>query len=366
MNVSGLLDLMDEATLRAVHHSMNQNQASSSGERDLVQTLLLRHLLANNAAVDQWHVPWQSTFLNTAPGLNHHLASADLTALNLLNSSSHADIAAQHLLNTRQNVPLESPLSSGALANELLRCILAGQNNSLRELSLRFNGIPGVPSVPASFLSLPTASQILTGDIGANFRSVHPFSKATKGTSPAIQPASLPDKKPSPKHFDPRIPKTCREGDSIVPVFSEDEKYVLSEYQSYLRQQIVYIETERARKGGKVQGRNKPITARQVGVMCVHCAKVPFDARPRGSVYYPATLEGIYQAAQNMSKNHFEGGRCQSIPDDVRDRLVHLKRTKSVNVGTGKDYWKKSAENLGICEVDARLFFEKNIVSHQG
>ncbi|GAX11776.1 hypothetical protein FisN_7Lh158 [Fistulifera solaris] len=361
MNVSGLLDLMDDATLHASHHSMNQNQASDSGERGLVQTLLLRLLLANNTAVDQLHVPWQSMLLNTVPSSNL-LAPSDLTLLNLLNANSHANIAAQHLLNTRQTIPLENSLSSAALPNELLRYILSGQNNSLRELSLRCNNILEVPNAAASFRSLPTASQFLTGDSGACLRSAPPFSKPV--TSPAIQSASLPDKKPSPKQIDCRIPKTCREGDSIIPVFSEDERHVLSAYQSYLRQQIVYVETERARKGGKVQGRNKPITARQVGVMCVHCAKVPYDARPRGSVYYPATLEGIYQAAQNMSKNHFEGGRCQSIPDDVRDRLIHLKRTKSVNVGTGKDYWKKSAENLGICEVDARLFFEKNL--HKG
>ncbi|GAX20843.1 hypothetical protein FisN_7Hh158 [Fistulifera solaris] len=358
MNVLGLLDLMDDATLHALHHSINQNQIHASNERDLVQTLLLRHLLANNTAVDQLHVPWQNTLLNTAPTSNL-LAPSDLTLPNLLNSNSQANIAAQHLLNTRQTLPLENPLSSTALPNELLRYILAGQNNSLRELSLRFNGIPEAPSAPTSFLSLATASQVLTGDTGDGLRSPPPFSKTV--TSPAIPPASLPDKKPSPKQSDRNLPKTCREGDSIVPVFSEDEKYVLSEYQSYLRQQIVYVETERARKGGKVQGRNKPITARQVGVMCVHCAKVPYDARPRGSVYYPATLEGIYQAAQNMSKNHFDGGRCQSIPDEVRERLIHLKRTKSVNVGTGKEYWKKSAENLGICEVDARLFFEKSL-----
>lgn len=370
-SVLGLLDLLDVA---ALNRSMNHSQAAVNGGHDLVQTLLLRHLLSNDTVANRSHCPCPSTLSNFAPstGFNQP-APSGLSVLDLPYSNSNADVAAQHSLTTRQDPQMGSPLPNfsllaSAAPNELLRYVLASQNNSLRDLSSRLTGISEAPSTSASFLTLPASSRFMTGNSGAANLHEQPFigHVSCKGDaslqSPPPNTCSIPGSK-SPQQQTNKFPNTNSEGDYITPVFTESERYVLSDYQTYLRQQLVYVETERAaeRKGGKIQGRNKPITARQVGVMCIHCAKIPYDARPRGAVYYPATLEGIYQAAQNMSKNHFEV-RCQSIPEKVRNQLIHLKRTKSVNVGTGKDYWKNSAENLGICEVDSRLFFENSML----
>lgn len=377
-SVLGLLDLVDIA---ALNQSMNHGQASVGGGHDLVQTLLLRHLLSSNTSVNQTHDPRPPALFGyaAASGLDQP-ALSNLTLLNLLNSNSSTSnsVLNQHSLTARHDTQLGIPPSNfpvtSASSNDLMRYVVASQNNSLRELSLRLNGVSDAPSGSTPFLALPSASHFYPGNMGAATTRTQPlFEKVHhKGEhssqSPLFNPSPIPNDKPRSQQTNDATAKTNSEGDSIIPVFTEDEKYVLSEYQSFLRQQMVYVETKSAaeRKGGKTQGRNKPITAHQVGVMCIHCAKVPYDARPRGAVYYPATLEGVYQAAQNMSKNHFEVRRCQAIPDHVQNRLIELKRTKSVNVGTGKDYWKKSAENIGICEVDSRLFFKKSLVLSKG
>lgn len=365
-SVLGIFDVLDAANF---NRSISQAQDSFNGGRDLTQTLLLRHLLWNSISLDSSYRPDTSLLLNMPPslGFNQH-ALSDFSLLNLMSSNSNT--SPHHFLSTQQAAQLGGSLPprlpnfpSGS--DELLRYVLTNQSNSLQELSSRLTGISEAQNISTSFLARPAALHSMAGDIGATLLQAQSFSRqANHNTdislrSPLLGSSTVPCAKSSSQQTDsPAL--MSNEGDRIVPVFTEADKYVLSEYQSYLRQQMVFVETEYTakRKGGKVQGRNKPITPGQVGVMCVHCAKVSFDSRPRGAVYYPATLEGIYQAAQNMSKNHFEV-RCQSIPDEVRKQLVHLKKTKSVNVGTGKDYWKNSAENLGICEVDSRLFFAK-------
>lgn len=149
------------------------------------------------------------------------------------------------------------------------------------------------------------------------------------------------------------------EGDRIVPLATKSEKWVMSEYQCMLRQQIVFVENSltESKNEGKTQGRNIPIVPGQVGILCKHCAQIAPRNRPRGSIYYPAKLHRIYQAAQNMAHNHFTTS-CQSIPPDIRNQLVALKERKAVTVGAGKEYWLSSAISSGVRENEHGLFFQ--------
>ena len=84
----------------------------------------------------------------------------------------------------------------------------------------------------------------------------------------------------------------------------------------------------------------------QVGIRCRHCAKLPTWSRARGAVYYTATLDGLYQAAQNMAKNHL-CKQCQLIPENDRARLNQLRDCKKRAAG-GKKYWAEGARVLGV------------------
>jgi hypothetical protein len=93
------------------------------------------------------------------------------------------------------------------------------------------------------------------------------------------------------------------------------------------------------------------------------------SAAARGSAYYPLRLSSLYQAAQNMSNNHFVSRACRHAPASVVDRIEELKgshRARSEGVapggegrsdegrcikrGRGNKYWVESAERLGIVE----------------
>ena len=133
----------------------------------------------------------------------------------------------------------------------------------------------------------------------------------------------------------------------------------LSPYQCFLRQQIECFEATSDDVNAKAQGRNTPIVIGQIGIRCVHCAKMPFHERISGSSFYSQSLAGIYQIAQNMYKTHFLA-RCSEIPEPVRATLARLQQDLKRGSG-GKSYWKSAGEQLGIFEEDGVLKFSPNI-----
>ena len=138
------------------------------------------------------------------------------------------------------------------------------------------------------------------------------------------------------------------------------DKDNLSAYQCLLRQQILLFSVQTADIQCSAQGRNKPITLGQVGVVCRHCAKIPPGLRPCGAVYFPGKLNGLYQASQNMAINHFQKS-CRNIPPAVRERLFYLKDQKSSVLGGGKHFWANGARVAGVYETEEGLLrFKKN------
>jgi hypothetical protein len=84
-------------------------------------------------------------------------------------------------------------------------------------------------------------------------------------------------------------------------------------------------------------GRNKPNIISQVGIRCRHCRLLPPKSRHRGTTYYPARLNGLYQAAQSMARGHL-CNHCGHIPHSIRQDLLVLRERKS-SAGGGKKYW---------------------------
>jgi len=161
----------------------------------------------------------------------------------------------------------------------------------------------------------------------------------------------------------PILPKFSFEGDRLVPVSTGDETWVMSEYQAYLRTQLAFCETSHTQNQGRAQGRNKPIVPGQVGLICKHCAvhattTTRNNNNVRGTVYYPACINRIYQAAQNMAHNHLLSS-CPCIRTADRQRLAALKDMKAIKTGSGKAYWESAARNAGLVERPEGLFFEK-------
>ena len=130
----------------------------------------------------------------------------------------------------------------------------------------------------------------------------------------------------------------------------------LSEYQCLVRQQIEIFEAGLAEVESNAKGRNKPIVLGQVGIRCRHCSKVAPKQRTKGAMYYPAKLNGLYQAAQSLASGHL-CVHCQHIPPGIRQELIVLKEKKS-SAGGGKDYWGDGVRILGVFEDEDGLRFQ--------
>jgi hypothetical protein len=173
-------------------------------------------------------------------------------------------------------------------------------------------------------------------------RSMQPppiHSNKTAKTAGAPSPQNDSNTKPaepSSRHFVPR------------PLAHDNDHLFLSEHQIFLRQQIeVFCATE-ADINVRARGRNKRITLGQVGVRCRYCAHLP--CRQKGSLYYPSSTLGLYQAAQNMSTTHMQCGLCVAMPDSVKKRFADLITTKTLGSLRGRSYWSNSAKEMGLMD----------------
>jgi hypothetical protein len=107
------------------------------------------------------------------------------------------------------------------------------------------------------------------------------------------------------------------------------------------------------------QGRNKAISLGQVGIRCIHCARLPNCDQSRGATYFTSTLDGLYQAAQNLAKNHL-CLHCREIPPSIKISLLVLKQSRRRAPG-GMKYWSHGANTLGVIEIEDRLRFHSCI-----
>jgi hypothetical protein len=139
-----------------------------------------------------------------------------------------------------------------------------------------------------------------------------------------------------------------------------EDEYALSPYQILLRQQIELFPAAMTDIATHARGRNKPISLYQVGIRCRHCKTYPHNKRSKGSGYFPFSLIGIYQAAQNMGLSHFRDGQCSSTPEHIRRQFAFCSNYKSSNV-SGKKYWATAAEKKGLVDTDHGMRFIQDI-----
>lgn len=142
------------------------------------------------------------------------------------------------------------------------------------------------------------------------------------------------------------------------PLFLPHDSTNLSPYQCLLRQQLEFFAADWD-DVAVIQGRNKPVVRKQVGLRCIHCAHIPIKDRGIGSTYFSARLDAIYQSAQNMAKKHLLD-KCRHIPPEIRQQLLESKRSSAgwtrsgsknlLPVGSGKIYWAEAAVAVGVIE----------------
>jgi hypothetical protein len=141
-----------------------------------------------------------------------------------------------------------------------------------------------------------------------------------------------------------------------------DDTRKLSSLQVLLRQQIEFFSASEDDLLTHARGRNKPITLKQVGIRCRHCANLALKRRKKGSVYFPFTLLGIYQAAQNMASTHFTKDNCNENLSEIKSMITQRLGCKS-SVGSGKEFWADAARILGLLDTELGIRFIRDLVA---
>lgn len=134
----------------------------------------------------------------------------------------------------------------------------------------------------------------------------------------------------------------------VLAVPEDDHK--LSAYQVLLRHQIEVFNATEDDVSTHTRGRNKPIKIMQVGIRCRHCARLPVARRQKGSTYFPASLHGLYQAAQNMNTTHMQSGLCTEMPPEIKQQFMKTNNQKASTSVAGRPYWRKTAASLGLVD----------------
>ncbi len=241
----------------------------------------------------------------------------------------------------------------------------ASTNSAQAAISMISQGFNFQPSffpshLPGSNNILNSPSFMLHGNTiinpnafgSASFQDEKAFSPfdAVGSTSTNLEPNAFPERYNS-TGWDTGLP--CRKP---MTLFMPCDDESLSEYQCLVRQQIEIFEAGVAEVESNAKGRNKPIVLGQVGIRCRHCSKVAPKQRTKGAMYYPAKLNGLYQAAQSLASGHL-CVHCKDIPPGIRQELIVLKEKKS-SAGGGKDYWGEGVRILGVYEDEDGLRFK--------
>jgi hypothetical protein len=163
------------------------------------------------------------------------------------------------------------------------------------------------------------------------------------------------------------ISTTSSEGRCMILYLRQDQDN-LSPYQCLVRKQIELFEATEKDIKDNAQGRNKPITLKQIGIRCRHCGRLTPKKRAKGAVFFTSKLVGLYQTAQNMANSHLIKD-CLEIPKDIREDLLRIRlaekgsNTRKSAYGGGRHYWASCLRMLGVVETpDRRLRFSSHSI----
>lgn len=324
--VEGSIEQGEDEATRLVSDSAETSSSSSSLQRDLGVT-------ASDGT---------SAAGGISAGIQYPI-SANPGAAALTNSNLLATLASSHALPIQMafclmpnfQVPPQQGSSSNLVPNQILLGMLSNHLNPYSSLAstnqgqLQVGQSGSIESLSAASLPSWLTGQRTSGNMAGDISAADvTYSAATR---------------PHHKGATPNAPVKL-----LTVLYRDSDAGSLSDYQCFLRQQIEMFEASSDDVQYNASRMNRNIVLGQVGIRCRHCAKSSEWERAGGAVYYPGNLSMLYQAGQNMAKNHL-CNLCKKIPQGTRDLLNLLRRDKR-RAAAGKEYWSKTAKAFGVFE----------------
>lgn len=123
-----------------------------------------------------------------------------------------------------------------------------------------------------------------------------------------------------------------------------DDKEWLSDMDCFVRRNLeVFCATEGDVEQAQMD-RKHPVTERQVGIRCIHCALTKEGAHG-SAVAYPLSVSGIYESVREFQRVHLES--CHNLPSNTKAKLESFKGATSLSSVLRK-YYILSGKALGM------------------
>jgi hypothetical protein len=155
------------------------------------------------------------------------------------------------------------------------------------------------------------------------------------------------------------VASTCR-----LLTTPEDVEY-LNPLHCFVRRHIEVFVAEADDISAPSPGRKTRVVLGQVGIRCIHCARLPPKDRVKRSVCYPANVSGIYHSVSNMKFDHF--AKCRGLPEPERVEFARLREScgrhgprSTGDSGKGNStsqFYHDSAVRMGLVDSDTGIRF---------
>jgi hypothetical protein len=166
------------------------------------------------------------------------------------------------------------------------------------------------------------------------------------------------------ERFVPAVTPTVPSHEPVLLSLPSDADY-LNDLHCFVRQHVEFFAATKDDAAAPAPGRKTRVMMNQVGIRCVHCAKLPLKDRVKRAVCYPPTLSAIYHSVSNMKFDHFSN--CKGLPPAEQVRFAVLRtscrRRGIVGAREGKardvsysnstaQYYCDTATRMGLVDTD--------------
>jgi hypothetical protein len=130
---------------------------------------------------------------------------------------------------------------------------------------------------------------------------------------------------------------------SVALASPEDSDY-LNPLHCFVRKHVELFIANKDDVAAPAPGRKNRVVLGQVGIRCIHCAKLPLKQRVKRAACYPPSVQGIYHAVSNMKFDHFS--LCHGLPSEAREEFTLLKNSCSRRGTAGNNYSASSLRSI--------------------
>lgn len=153
--------------------------------------------------------------------------------------------------------------------------------------------------------------------------------------------------------------------DNLCLLAMPDDSTALNGLHCFVRRNVEVFIATKEDAAAPSPGRRTRVKVGQVGLRCIHCARLPIKERVKRAVCYPPSVSGIYHSISNMKFDHF--GNCKGLSPEARAEFANLRKSSSRrnspsssggrSSSSTAQYYEESAARLGLIDTQGGIQF---------